>query len=60
MDQNKQALKKYLKDEKQENHFIETTNLFFSERIIRGTPSMIKVDQDGFVEEVKTGINLFW
>ena len=60
VDQNKQALKKYLKDEKQENHFIETTNLFFNERIIRGTPSMIKVDQDGFVEEVKTGINLLW
>lgn len=60
VDQNIQTLRKYLKEKNLKNHFIETSNLFFNERIIRGTPSMIKVNQDGFVQEVKTGINLFW
>lgn len=60
VDQDLKILKKYLVTNSYENHFIESTNLFFRENIIRGTPTILKLNQKGEVTAVKMGINFFF
>lgn len=60
VDQDIRALKKYLKGKSLESHFHDPVNQFFTRDIIRGTPSMLKVDKNGNVINLKMGINFIF
>ena len=60
VDQDLKVLKKYLGENSNKNHFIDQSNQFFGQQIIKGTPSMITIDKNGFVTDIKMGISFFY
>ena len=60
VDQDIPPLRKYLEGKSLENHFHDPANQFFARDIIKGTPSILKVNKEGHVLGLKMGINFIF
>lgn len=60
LDQDLKLLKNYLKESSLKNHYLDHTNQFFSKEIIRGTPTILKIDEEGKIINFKMGISFIF
>ena len=60
LDQDLRQLKKYLKGKSLKNHFIDQSNQFFNQEIIKGTPTILTIDRDGKVIDFKMGVSFIF
>ena len=60
VDQDFSALKKYLRSKDLKGHYNEPNGFLFSNQIIRGTPSFIKIDSSGKIKNIDMGINFIF